>query len=154
MGRFLTSVAGYAHTPPLLGVIEDMTADGTPTALAAAFAFVGNQGNGWDVDLDHLDRVLEEVRHTPEANRPPAESLHDFYLIVAQQLGRRTAELHRALAINTADAAFAREPVTEADREAWLAAARTDVAAGFAALERQLAAPGEALTPTSKPCWH
>ena len=30
IGRFLTEVAGFAHTPPLLGSIEDVAADGTP----------------------------------------------------------------------------------------------------------------------------
>ena len=44
LGRFLTDVAGFDHAPPLLGSIEHVADDGEPTALAAAFAFVANQG--------------------------------------------------------------------------------------------------------------
>ena len=109
VGRFLTDVVGFAHAPRLLGSIEHVAADGTPTAMAAAFAYVPNQGDGWHLTLDHLDRVLEELRHTPEANRPPPEVLHEQYLTVARLLGRRTAELHMALATPTNDPAFAVE---------------------------------------------
>jgi maltose alpha-D-glucosyltransferase/alpha-amylase len=43
---------------------------------------------------------------------PPVEALSDPFLGLAQLLGRRTAELHGILAANTADPAFAPEPLT------------------------------------------
>jgi maltose alpha-D-glucosyltransferase / alpha-amylase len=136
IGRFLTDVAGYANTPPLLGSIERVGADGNPSAYAAAFGFVANQGDGWRYTLDYLDRALEEIRVTPESGRRPAAEQHEAFLAGARLLGRRTAELHRALAIDTDDPAFAREPVTGADLEAWRVDARAQVEAGFAILEQ------------------
>jgi maltose alpha-D-glucosyltransferase/alpha-amylase len=145
IGRFLTDVAGFPNTPPLLGSVERVGADGVPTAYAAALGFVANQGDGWGYTLDHLDRALEEIRLTPEdGRRPPAEQ-HELYLAVARLLGRRTAELHRAFAIDTDDPAFAREPVDADDLGAWLADARAQVRAGFAVLEQARQGAGEAL---------
>jgi maltose alpha-D-glucosyltransferase/alpha-amylase len=147
IGRFLTEVAGFASTPPFLGAIEHVAADHSPTALAAAFGFVANQGDGWRWTLDHLDRALEELRHTPEADRPPVEERHELYLAVARLLGRRTAEMHRALAVDTDDPAFAREPVEQADLGAWLEEARAQIDAGFAVLEQLRGKAGESLLP-------
>ena len=144
MGRFLGDVAGFAHVPAVHGSIEHLADDGTPTALAAVFAFIANQGNGWLWTLDHLDRVLEELRHTPEANRPSPATLHELHLNVVRLIGRRTAELHQALAIDTDDPAFAREPMTATDLEHWRLAAGEAVAAGYAALDQALATAGEA----------
>ena len=135
IGRFLTDVAGFAHTPPLLGSLERTEAQGEPTALAAAFGFVANQGDGWSWTLDHLDRTLEELRHLPEASRPPTTEVHELYLAVAHLVGRRTGELHRAFAIDTDDPAFRAEPVGEADLALWLEEARAEVEKGFGLLE-------------------
>jgi maltose alpha-D-glucosyltransferase/alpha-amylase len=135
IGAFLTDVAGFPNTPPLLGWLEQAPGEGESTALAAAFGFVSNQGDGWRYTLDHLDRALEELRHTPEADRRPSEEQHELYLAVARLLGRRTAELHRAFATPTDDPAFAAEPVGEEDLRAWLDEARAQVEAGFAAIQ-------------------
>ena len=140
IGRFLTEVARFPNTPPLLGAVERTETDGTPTALLAAFGFVANQGDGWRYTLDHLDRDLEEARLTVRAREDePAESLPDpfeTYVPMAGLLGRRTAEMHRALAIDTDDPAFAAEPVTGSDLDAWRAAAADQVARAYATLER------------------
>ena len=111
---------------------------------AAAFGFVANQGDGWQFALDHLDRTLEELRHTPEDQRSVAAERHGLFLTVAKLLGQRTAGLHRAFALPTEDQAFAAEPVTSEDLQAWLAAARAQVAAGFATLENARATSPEA----------
>ena len=60
-----------------------------------------------------------------------------------QTLGRRTAEMHRAFAIDSEDAAFAPEPASAGDVARWLDDARAQVAAGFATLTqaRASAAP-------------
>jgi maltose alpha-D-glucosyltransferase/alpha-amylase len=135
IGRFLTDVARFANTPPFLGAIEQLDGNTEPTALASAFGFVSNQGDGWRYTLDHLDRTLEEVRLTPEGSRRPAAEQHELYLSVAGLLGRRTAELHCAFAGPTDDPAFAAEPVTAEDLALWLEEARAQVAAGYAAIE-------------------
>lgn len=128
IGRFLTEVAEFANTPAYLGAVEHISEAGEPMALAAAFAFVRNQGDGWTVATDALGRSLQErviAPHSLEA----AESIV-LSLDLGRTLGRRTAELHGALAIDTSDPAFAREPLTADDIESL--ADRTRELAGHA----------------------
>ena len=137
IGRFLTEEVGFANTP-LLGAIERVAKDGTTTALAAAFGFVRNQGNGWVYTIEYLQRTLDELRlvaaETPET--ASGHEPHGFYLAQARVLGQRTAELHRALATPTDDAAFAAEPITKADLGTWQRSARHQADAAFKALRR------------------
>ena len=71
IGRFLVEKARFANTPPLLGAIERAGADGQTTALAAAFGFVRNQGDGWVYTIEYLQRTLDQLRlvATAEARR-------------------------------------------------------------------------------------
>ncbi len=139
VGRFLTEVAGFANTPPLLGTIEHVQEDGTSTALASATGFVANQGDGWRFTLDYLDRELDEMRVMPASDEPrSAEDVHESYLPLARLLGQRTAEMHKAFAVDTDDPAFAREPIEEADLVAWAERATTEGEHAFATLERAL----------------
>ena len=145
LGRFLTDTVGFAHTPRLLGAIEQVGGEGAPTAYAAAFEFVSNQGDGWQFTLDHLDRTLEQLRHTPEEDRPDPAELHALYLVVAGLIGRRTAELHRALAQGGDDPALAAEACGPELLAADLAEAGTALAQAFAALERVRPGAGDEL---------
>jgi len=140
IGRFLVEEAGYVNTPPLLGAMERVAADGEVTAYAAAFGFVRNQGDGWVYTTDYLDRRLGELLMqavgTPDADALESdEDAHGLYLVQARTLGQRTAELHRAFAVDTEDPAFAREPITKADLEGWGEAVQHQAAAAFAAVE-------------------
>jgi maltose alpha-D-glucosyltransferase/alpha-amylase len=120
IGRFLTDVAGYTNTPPLLGSLELEGADGT-TTLAAAMGFVLNQGDGWTWTLDHLEREVEVMLledAVPEGEAEPGEPF-GVYLQLAATIGQRTAELHRAFATPTDDPAFKAEPIGKADLARW-----------------------------------
>ena len=108
VARFLTET-GFEHTPALLGSVELAPSEGEPTSLASAFAFVRNQGDAWAYLTDALVRDLDEVALSGE------EAEFAFGLDLGGLLGRRTAGLHRALATQTDDPAFAPEPMTEAD---------------------------------------
>jgi maltose alpha-D-glucosyltransferase / alpha-amylase len=142
VGRFLTEEAGFANTPPLLGAVERVAEDGKTTALVAAFGFVRNQGDGWVYTIEYLQRTLDELRLVaaaePAEAPAPGHEPHGFYLAQARVLGQRTAELHRALATPTDDAAFAAEPITEADLGTWQRAVRHQADAAFKALRRAL----------------
>ncbi len=70
IGRFLVEEARFANTPPLLGAIERAGADGETTALAAAFGFVRNQGDGWVYTIEYLHRTLDELRLRAAAEHP------------------------------------------------------------------------------------
>ncbi len=119
IGRFLTDVAGYANTPPLLGSLEVEGTDGTST-LAAAMGFVLNQGDGWAWTLDYLERELETMllEQEVEGEHEPAEPF-GVYLQLAATIGQRTAELHRAFATPTDDPAFKAESISKADLGRW-----------------------------------
>ncbi|MEO8006109.1 MAG: putative maltokinase, partial [Betaproteobacteria bacterium] len=116
MGRFLTEVSPFAHAAPMLGAVEYLAGDDSePVTLAVLQKFVRNQGDAWTYTLAYLDRTLSD----PVAEGAP----QGFYVPQMRLLGQRVADLHRALATTTGDAAFDPEPVTEAALEAW----RTDV---------------------------
>jgi maltose alpha-D-glucosyltransferase / alpha-amylase len=164
IGRFLIEKARFANTPPLLGAIERAGADGQRTALAAAFGFVRNQGDGWVYTVEYLQRTLDELRLVAAAEHPESAALahepHAFYLARARVLGQRTAELHRALATPTDDAAFATEPITRADLRTWQRAARHMAETAFKALKHappDLAGPArdhaQALLARRKGCY-
>ena len=118
VGRFLTDVAGFANTPALLGTVEHVAADGTPTAIAVLQAFVRNQGDAWGLMLDALRREMDTLVLVPEAEAPPIEESFSTHRRWAVLLGRRTAEMHAAFATPTDDPAFGVEPFTAADAAA------------------------------------
>jgi maltose alpha-D-glucosyltransferase/alpha-amylase len=139
VGRFLTEVGGFANTPPLLGSLEWLDAEGEATAIAAAFAFILNQGDGWTYTVDFLERELEPVvlaaASEDEIISASAESsvfalFNDF----ARRLGTRTADLHRAFAADTDDPAFAAEPITKDDLARWVDGVERQAEAAYRAI--------------------
>lgn len=149
VGRFLTEVAGYQNVPALLGSVEYVAADGTPTALAVLQRFVRNQGDAWSQLLDALKRELETFALVPEDDAAPIADVFAAYLHYAAILGRRTGELHLAFATPTDDAAFAAEPLTAADIDVVIEDARAQAVRAFAGLERLHGAAPVAEDPVS-----
>ena len=110
MTRFLTEVAGYTGTPPLLGWVE-RTGDKGPTTLGMLQALVPDAVDGWA----HVTGRLVERLNSFDGAQADDQSL----LTLPRTLGRRTAELHRALATPTDDDAFRPEPVDTVVLEEW-----------------------------------
>lgn len=100
MGRHL-SRAGFDAAAPLLAWIEF---DGR--TLMVLEGFVRNEGDGWSWLLPRI----------------PAQGARALAWV--EQLGRRTAQMHRALARASDDPSFAPEPVGRADLEAWARSTR------------------------------
>jgi maltose alpha-D-glucosyltransferase/alpha-amylase len=115
VGRFLTEVAGYAHTPELLGSVERVSADGTPTAIAILQRFVRNQGDAWNWSIDTLKRELDTAALVTDQEASTLEEALANYLQTVRILGQRTGELHLAFATPTADPAFAPKELTKHD---------------------------------------
>jgi maltose alpha-D-glucosyltransferase/alpha-amylase len=135
VARFLTEVADYRHTPAYYGSIDYV--DGEPTTLAAAFAFVPNQGDAWSGVVEALQRDLGEVQmraSAPEGESEPEEGF-GFPLGIGALLGQRTAELHRAFAVETDDPAFAIEPLTAETLREWSKEAADELGAVLDRLE-------------------
>jgi maltose alpha-D-glucosyltransferase / alpha-amylase len=133
IGRYLTEVAHFPHTPPLVGSIEyRRKRRSEPMSLAMLQAFVPNQGDAWQYTLDVLsafyERALATSREAEAQQAPPSEGgvldlaivettahaqeMINTYLQTARLLAQRTAEMHLALARDTEDPALAPEPFT------------------------------------------
>ncbi|HEV2559264.1 MAG TPA: maltose alpha-D-glucosyltransferase [Microvirga sp.] len=147
VGRFLTETAGFEHTPALLGSVEHVAEDGTATALAVLQRFVRNQGDAWSWSIDALGRHLDTAALVTEVNEATLEDGLASYLQTVRTLGRRTAEMHLALAAATDDPAFAAEALTEDDVRAAADDARRQGDQAFAALERLMPRASEGSRP-------
>jgi maltose alpha-D-glucosyltransferase/alpha-amylase len=130
IARFLTERTGFRSTPALAGFAEYRPRRGAPTTIGMLQCFVENQGDAWKLTLSELDgyfdRVLdarlEMAQLFPEpfsllraaAKEPPPElhSLLGPYIDAAALLGKRTAEMHVALASDKDDPEFAPVPFT------------------------------------------
>ena len=129
IGRFLTETAHFARIPAFLGDITLRSKDTRPTTLAMLQAFVENEGDGWQWTLDELSHYYDTVATLPaphdlgtpasfliDGNTPELAREHaGLYLDAAVLLGRRTAEMHLALATPTHNPAFVAEDCTTAD---------------------------------------
>ncbi|MCA1832249.1 MAG: maltose alpha-D-glucosyltransferase [Actinobacteria bacterium] len=135
VGRFLTERTSFPHTPAVAGALEIRRRGRPPITLGILQGFVPNEGDAWKYTIDELrsfiDRVLARSSNAESRLLPDKTSLLDLageelpeiareemgtYLESASLLGRRTAELHLALASNTDDPAFAPEPFNELSR--------------------------------------
>ncbi len=141
IGQFLTEKTAFANTPPLAGVLEyrvRQPGEALPITVALLQGFVRNQGDAWRYTLDALADYFRQAGQRGEtgidelslpgagllelarrAIPPQAEQLIGGYMASARLLGRRTAELHLALASDPADPVFAPEPFT-AEFQAYL----------------------------------
>ncbi|HJT79362.1 MAG TPA: putative maltokinase, partial [Gemmataceae bacterium] len=131
IGRFLTEGGVFTRIPRVAGGLEYHRAGSPSMTVAILQAMVANQGDAWQHFLDQLTPYFE--RAAAQGAAPPAEEdrplpgwavaepppqiarLIGSYLDAAATLGRRTAEMHRALARATGDPAFAPEPMTADD---------------------------------------
>jgi len=110
--RFLTEVAHFAHSPPLLGVIEHVDRAENRIVLAILQTFMRNQGDAWTWTLEALKRILEAAALTPGQDDRAGHEEFATYVPHMRRLGSRTAEMHKALAAPTADPAFKAEALT------------------------------------------
>jgi maltose alpha-D-glucosyltransferase/alpha-amylase len=150
MSRYLTEVANFANTPKLLGYIQYADRDGTAWALGLAQEFVRSQGPAWEHAIHYLDRVFDAARVVDKAAEATPTERHAIYAEQMRILARRIAEMHRALAIDSKDPAFAPEPITQQDLAACREAMLKDADATFNALEGAQGAASEADRPLLK----
>jgi maltose alpha-D-glucosyltransferase/alpha-amylase len=133
IGRYLTENTRFDRIPPFAGLIEYLPASEIePATLAMLQGLVVNEGDGWKWTVEELDRFYEtcapitfpesaagQLENVVELSEHPASQLArdhvGIYLDSAAILGRRTAELHLALASPTGDRAFVPEPLSSGD---------------------------------------
>jgi maltose alpha-D-glucosyltransferase/alpha-amylase len=135
MSRYLTS-QGFANAPPMLGEIVRVAKDGERSSLAVAQGFVRNQGDAWTWTLDQFNRALDDIATRQAAGDAVTDDVAD-YTAIAAAIGSRLGELHAVLARPSADAAFAPEPATDRDIEAWTERATALLDRAFGLLKKQ-----------------
>jgi len=118
IGQYLTDVAHFAHSVPVLGSVEYRSRDGATRTLALLQEYIDNQGDGWTHTLDYLERFLEQRRGSSDP-LPVAHDAHAGHLALMATLAQRTAALHAVLARPVDHPDFAPEPVTAHDLKAW-----------------------------------
>jgi maltose alpha-D-glucosyltransferase/alpha-amylase len=134
VGRFLADVAHFENAPRLLGSVE-LVENKERSALAVVHAYIQNQGDAWSVTSNALDRLVEEQRLT--AAETIADTLETATMLHRmQQIGLRTAEMHRAFACSDEIPAFAPEPITGADAARWTDNELAHAQTMFAQIER------------------
>ena len=133
IGRYLTEHSDFRAIAPFGGSLEymrgDYSANGRePATFAMLQGLVKNEGDGWQWTLGELERFYEGrlASQFPPAQLPGPDAAIDpasaameqtrdaagVYLDAACVLGRRTAEMHLALAQTTDDPAFQPEPMS------------------------------------------
>ena len=130
VGRFLTEKGRFGRVPQVAGTFAyRRSQDGHSYNLAILQAMVSNQGDGWSHVIDELGRYYDRAfgrMHGPNPPSPDHRPLHELvnlspppailetiggYLNAAESLGRRTAEMHLAIASDLGEPDFAPEPL-------------------------------------------
>ncbi len=158
IGRFLTDRGRFGQTPALAGSLEFRRTRRAPITVGILQEFVPNEGDAWTYTLDELssfvERALARNAETSGTLLPDKTALLDLageepppraceemgrFLESAALLGRRTAELHLALASDDEDPAFAPEPFNELSRRSLYQSLRGQAGRTMALLRRKAA---------------
>jgi maltose alpha-D-glucosyltransferase / alpha-amylase len=156
--RFLLEQTSFRNIPALAGMLEYRRSWGQPMTLAVLQDFVEHQTDGWQFTRDSLSRYFEQVavgqqEGVPEALLPrqpavelaeqeiPALAQHKIgsFLEAVHLLGRRTGELHLALASACDDPSFAPETLTALHQRSLYQSLRSQIRQAFQRLRRRLA---------------
>ena len=123
--KYITEKTDYKNIPSFAGAIEYQKKDGSLLTLGILYPFVQSEGNMWDYAQDYIiryyERVLSKITQIEKYPVLPSsffEKLEDDipeimleligapFIEMAYQLGKRTAELHQALARPTQNPDF------------------------------------------------
>jgi maltose alpha-D-glucosyltransferase/alpha-amylase len=152
IGAALTD-ARFEHMPQVGGWLAYRSRALEPAALGIVQQYMPNEGDVWEVTLDAVSAYYERAAAMDGAPTDlPGSAIGDVlaarsidldeetagmigaYIDVARLLGRRTAQLHRALAERADDAAFAPEPFTALYQRSLVQTMRNQAQATFATL--------------------
>jgi maltose alpha-D-glucosyltransferase/alpha-amylase len=158
IGRQLTEKVRFRRVPAVAGALEYAGPGDEPATVAMMQELVESQADGWTHATDEVGRFFDQVgADTPPAGPVPptyaalmdtpvpmaVANVMGSYLGTAETLGRRTAEMHLALASDSTDAAFAPEPFSKDDLQAVTADAIGEAHKALQALEAPGPLPSE-----------
>ena len=155
-GRRLAAKAGFVHCAPTLGALNLGRGGRFHGTLGVLRGFIPNQGEAWTLMLDEVAKYYDAVlsRPAPVPAQPTlpglfAPGLKDIppqmiglagavSFEMAVLLGRRTAEMHLALASGPADPEFAPEPFSRLYQRSIYQSAAGHSKMAFLKLEKRL----------------
>ncbi|MFW5716582.1 MAG: maltose alpha-D-glucosyltransferase [Spirochaetota bacterium] len=128
--QYLTEEKRFEHTPTFAGNLEYKRGKRDSAAAGLLVSLESNQGDGWSYAISAVDRFFDNVLELADAKplAPPAsifadgiQQIPDEFLSLADGLfvemmhllGKRTGELHLALASDRTDKSFAPEPFSK-----------------------------------------
>jgi maltose alpha-D-glucosyltransferase/alpha-amylase len=122
--------AGFLRASEIAAVVNYDRQQDAPSSMAMMSLAVESQADGWTHAMDWLGRYFDQVtgRELPAAPTPASffeltnasapsavRDLMSAYLEIASTLGKRTAEMHLALAADPVNPGFAPEPFGRED---------------------------------------
>ncbi len=158
IGTFLSEHAHFANVPPVAGSLEYQNPQGKRATLGILQGFVANQGDAWQFTLAAVSgafrtskKAADEATHLPPGETNPlsiyqnelpaaARDWLGAYLTDVELLAKRTAEMHAALASDSADRAFAPEPFTHSYQSVFEASCLESIVSVFGVLRQRLLA--------------
>ncbi|PYL02048.1 MAG: maltose alpha-D-glucosyltransferase, partial [Verrucomicrobia bacterium] len=141
--RFLTERAKFPNVPAFAGTLEYRSGKKT-VVLALIQSAITNEGDAWTFTLDavgsYYDRVLSRKADLDGAGSAQLieELIGGIYPEKARLLGQRTGELHRALASENDDPAFAPEPFNAMAQRSVVQSMRASSRRAFELLRKKL----------------
>ncbi len=176
LSRHLTEHTSFTNLPAFAGAIEWSRGTSAPMTLAMLLQLVPNETDGWSYTLDNVERSyshaqtlkdkLEVLPEVPaafvgiELEEIPTvvrDFIGSVYLEMAALLGRRTAELHHALASLSRTPDVTAEPFSLLYQKSLYQSMRSltlkvfsELSSGLQALDEQAAAAVEAVLAEKK----
>ncbi len=141
--RFLTERAKFPNVPAFAGTLEYRSGKNT-VVLALIQSAIANEGDAWTFTLDsvgsYYERVLSRKADLNEIGSTQLiqELIGGIYPEKARLLGQRTGELHRALASEIDDPAFAPEPFNALAQRSVVQSMRASSRRAFELLRKKL----------------
>ena len=140
MGRYL-ALRGFKNSCGLLGEVVWHQRDGKPRTICIVQRFIPNEGDAWKYANELLTQIAQAgapaYAHGATEPAGPEDRHAAKYRAFAQLVGRRLAELHLALATETADPAFRPKPATPDAVSGWINSATTQVGKALDVLDRR-----------------
>ena len=155
MVRFLSENTNFRNSPKYAGSVEYHDSEGNTMVLGLLQQKVENQGDAWNVTIDSVGRFYERIltrvkkEKLPKLVNQAALKFEDSPEIIQEfigrgfyervvRLGQRTAEMHLALASDTATPAFAPEYFTANYQRSLYSSLRKLVKDRFKLLEQSM----------------
>ena len=158
IGLQLSERIGFPRVPPVTGGFEYRLAAEEPVTLGMMQQLVESQTDGWQHATDEVGQFYEIVEGKDAPPQPLPRTFAEMleatvpeavadamrgYAGTAEILGRRTADVHLALASDSSQSAFAPEPFTKDDLTSLTMDATAQAHSALSALKLALAG-GEA----------